>query len=206
MALIAKPEFQAVGDVLKFIEAHGGSIVMSTVSKALKRLESDLAIERPSHGGVRVISSEHLLDQLSQYYQPPKPLDTWLGRIDLDQQALYDHMLQIEKKGDFIQTGMSSACKYVTFSGEPVLEYYTRQPITNFLSTVEHGAKETRSFPNLRLIQTEDQRVYFNPQPNLSASPLQTWLEMTSGDKRSREAAEPLKKKICRDAERSHGE
>ena len=84
------------GDILKLIESRGGSLVISTVSKALKKLESDLAIERPTHGHVRVINTEHLLDQLLQNYEPSKQLDTWLGRIDLDEQALRDHMNQME--------------------------------------------------------------------------------------------------------------
>jgi hypothetical protein len=71
-------------------------------------------------------------------------------------------------------------------------------PITDILSIIGSEATETKSFPNLRLIETTDQRVYFDNHPKLVASALQTWLEMTSGDKRSKEAADPLRKKLLK--------
>lgn len=46
-----------------------------------------------------------------------------------------------------------------------------------------------RAFANLRLIQTEDQLVYFDARPNPTASPIQAWLEMAGGDKRQQEVA-----------------
>ena len=54
-------------------------------------------------------------------------------------------------------------------------------------------AKETGAFPNLQLSQTEDQRVYFDRRQNLSASPIQSWLEMSRGDKRQKEVAAQIR-------------
>ena len=204
-ALLLRSQFNSVGEILELIESRGGSLVMSTVSKVLKRLEQDLVIERLSSRAVRVIDPKRLLEQLTQSYLPAKRSATWLGQISLDTQTLLDRLQNAGNGNDVVKTGMGSATDYVTFGGEPVLECYTRLPIPELLTQLGGKASETRSFPNLRLIETKDQRVYFDAQSDLRASPLQTWLEMTSGDKRSREAAEPLKRKLLQDMGATNG-
>lgn len=200
-ALLLKFRFGAVGDILDLIETRGGSLVMSTVSKALKRLESDLVIERPNPRKIRLIDPDRLLDQLLKNYQPPKQRASWLGRIELNDPSLRQRISNLCEQVDVVRTGMNSAADYVTFAGENILECYTRKPIAELLDAIGGQANETQSFPNLRLIETDDQRVFFDARENLVAAPLQTWLEMASGDKRSRESAEPLRQKLLRDAE-----
>lgn len=201
-ALLLKGHFSAVAELAEFVRSRGGSLALSTVSKMLKRLESDLVIERPDRHLIRLIDAERLMDQLLSHNRPPKAESTWLGRVDLEPAALRARLRDIGRGSEIIATGMSSASDYVTFAGEEALECYSALPIPEVLSSLG-GARETRSFPNLRLVETDEQRLYFDARGNLTASPVQTWLEMASGDKRSREASEPLRRTLLHDAEAS---
>jgi hypothetical protein len=55
---------------------------------------------------------------------------------------------------------------------------------------------QTDRFPNLELIETEDETVFFDARQEGNfwwASPLQAYLELMAGDKRDRETADQLK-------------
>jgi hypothetical protein len=57
-------------------------------------------------------------------------------------------------------------------------------------------------FPNLELIETEDETVYFDARHDGNswwASPVQVYLELMTGDKRDRETAEQVKSLLLRD-------
>ncbi|MCC6578921.1 MAG: hypothetical protein IT440_00645 [Phycisphaeraceae bacterium] len=192
-ALLLQPEFQAVGEVLEAIKQRGGSLTMGTVSKVLKRLESDLVIERPSTRAVRLIQPERLLDQLLGAYQVPKVESTWLGKVALSDADLQPRLEKIGAEGGVVRTGDASAAAYAAYAGEPMITCYCRASPAKLLEQLGAEAKETRAFPNLRLAQTDDQRVYFDRRPKLVASPIQSWLEMAGGDKRQKEAAEQIR-------------
>lgn len=190
--LLLNPQFQAIGDVLAAIKERGGSLAMGTVSKVLQRLESDLVIERPSRRSVRVIQPERLLDGLLEAYQAPKIGSTWTGKVNWPPAKLLDGLEELARADDLIRTGESSAGEYAAWAGEPLLACYCRAMPTALLERLGAQAKETRGFPNLRLMQTDDQRVYFDRRPKLAASPIQTWLEMAIGDKRQKEVARQI--------------
>jgi hypothetical protein len=194
--LLLERRFEAVGDIRKGIKSRGGSLTMGMVSKVLQRLEADLAIERPNRNAVRVIQPERLLDGLLAAYQPPKTQDTWMGKVALSTSELLARLQGISSDGDVVRTGEASAVEYAAWAGEPLVSCYCRMAPTALLERLGAEAKETRAFANLRLIQTEDQLVYFDPRSNLAASPIQAYLEMASGDKRQKEVAEQIRSAI----------
>ena len=51
-------------------------------------------------------------------------------------------------------------------------------------------------FPNIELLETDEDFVYFDTRDNRAASPVQTYLELIQGDKREQETAEQLRKAI----------
>jgi len=194
--LLLERQFQAVGDILESIKFRGGSLAMGTVSKVLQRLEADLVIERPNRNTVRVIQPERLLDGLLEAYQPPKIQGMWLGKVALPVSELLVRLQGIASDGGLVRTGESSASDYAVWAGEPIIACYCRMSPATLIERLGAEADETRAFANLRLIQTEDQRVYFDARQNMAASLIQTWLEMTSGDKRQKEVAEQIRNAI----------
>jgi hypothetical protein len=60
---------------------------------------------------------------------------------------------------------------------------------------------QTDRFPNLELIETEDETVYFDARQEEDfwwASPVQVYLELMAGDKRDQETAEQVKSYILK--------
>jgi len=199
--LLLDRQFQAVGDILEAIKSRGGALTMGTISKVLHRLEADLVIERPSRNAVRVIQPERLLEGLLDAYQPPKVASTWTGKVALPAKTLLSRLEGLARESDLVCTGESSAGKYAAWAGEPILACYCRATPTTLLERLGVETRETRAFPNLRLIQTEDQRVYFDRRSKLAASLIQSWLEMAGGDKRQKEVAEQIRNFILNAAE-----
>ena len=70
-AFLCRAAFQSLADIEKEIEIRGGSVALSTISKAIKRLESDLIVDRISDG-IRLRQPDKLLDYLIQSYSNPK--------------------------------------------------------------------------------------------------------------------------------------
>lgn len=194
--LLLERQFQAVGEILEAIRSRGGALTLGMVSKVLQRIEADLAVERPSRNAVRVIQPERLLDGLLDAYQPPKAQTTWLGKVALPTDELLSRLQGIASDGGVVRTGESSAVEYAAWAGEPLISCYCRATPTALLKRVGAEATETRAFANLRLIQAEDQLVYFDARPKLAASPIQAYLEMASGDKRQKEVAGQIRSAI----------
>jgi hypothetical protein len=64
------------------------------------------------------------------------------------------------------------------------------------------GSQSDR-FPNLELLETEDEPVYFDARQKDGfwwASPLQVYMELMVGDKRDQETAEQLKTLVLNNA------
>ncbi|MFN3165579.1 MAG: hypothetical protein ACE37H_00780 [Phycisphaeraceae bacterium] len=194
-ALMLRDEIDSVSAVLELIQARGGQLAMSTVSKVLKRLDKEGAVSRSNKRSVQVIDPRALMEGLTDGYEPPKVKATWTGKCMIREDELLDRLFG-NFAGDVVKTGMASAASYVVFGGDKAVSLYTRRPIQEVLSAIGDEPKQTTAFPNLKLIQTDDQRVFFDARDKLVASPIQVWLEMADGDKRSHEAAEPLREKL----------
>jgi hypothetical protein len=192
--LLLERELPAVGKILESIRSRGGALTLGTVSKVLRRLEADLVIERPTRNVVRVIQAERLLEGLRDAFQPPKAQGTWTGKVALDSGELRTRLEGIARDGGLVRTGASSAVEYAAWAGEPLITCYCRATPATLLGGLGAEAHETRAFANLQLIQTDDQLAYFDARPKLAASPIQAWLEMASGDKRQKEAAEQIRR------------
>jgi len=204
-SLLLKQQFDAVSDIETFITERNGSLALSTVSKMLKRLADDLVIERPDRSTVRLIQPERLLDQLLAEYEAPSIQETWVGKVPLSTDELARRFAVMDDAGGLVRTGASSTGNYAAYAGEPVAEYYCRRAPTDLLDELAVAANETEAFPNLRLLRTDDQRVYFDRRDELIASPIQAWLEAASGDKRQKDAAIQLRRMLLQYLESTRG-
>jgi hypothetical protein len=178
-------------------------MTMGTVSKALKQLEDDLIIDRDK--GVRVIQPDTLLENLQSNYEPPKSSNRVRLKVDCKFERLPRFL--VEKRGGknapLVATGLASVSKYAAMQREEVLSVYVPdiRPLRSVL-----GTKESDRFPNLELIENNDQPYYFDARLEMGfqwASPVQTYLELMSGDKRDQETAEQVKAYILNQLEKS---
>jgi hypothetical protein len=174
---------------------------LSTVSKALKTLEEDLVVERK--GIIRLLQPDKLLEKLSDNYVPPKINERVRLKVPESSETIREW---IQKQSEelnlpLLAAGTSSVAQYAVMPRGDLFSVYC--PRSEILLERLPGSQSDR-FPNLELVETEDETVYFDARQEEDfwwASPVQVYLELMAGDKRDRETAEQVKSFILKDLE-----
>jgi hypothetical protein len=204
--LTTAPSFPSAGTIRDRVNARNPFVQngsrppmrLGTVSKALKALEEDLIIERS--GVIQILQGDKLLAQLTENYDPP--LKARRKRIKVLSTGLKLQFQVAERVRDMdspvVATGLSSVGKYAVMAREDTLVLYS--PSIDELQERLKGT-ETDQFPNVELIETDDEPLYFDTRQERGfswASPLQTYLELMAGDKRDQETASQVKSLLMR--------
>jgi hypothetical protein len=177
---------------------------LSTVSKALKTLEEDLIIAR--EGAIRLLQPDKLLEKLSENHVPPNIKELVRLKVPEEIETITES-LQKTSQGlglPVVATGRSSVGRYAVMQRGAILSVYCPR-VEKLLEKIS-GSQSDR-FPNLELIETEDETVYFNGRYEGNfcwASPVQVYLELMAGDKRDQETAEQVKSYIMDNLETVH--
>ena len=169
---------------------------LSTVSKALKTLQEDLIISREDI--IRILQPDKLLQKLSENYAPPNIKDRIRLKIPEGIETIADLLRKESQtlKLPLVAAGTSSVGRYAVMQRMDILSVYC--PRLDMLLERLSGSQSDR-FPNLELIETEDETAYFDGRQEESfwwASPVQVYLELMAGDKRDQETAEQVKSYI----------
>ncbi len=172
---------------------------LSTVSKSLKALEEDLIVERKDI--IRLIQPDKLLEKLSDNYTPPKIKERVRLKVSEESETIGEILSKRSQELSLpiVAAGTSSVGQYAVMQRGDVLSVYC--PGLEMLLEQLPGNQSDR-FPNLELIETEDETVYFDAREEGNswwASPVQVYLELMTGDKRDRETAEQVKSFLLRD-------
>jgi hypothetical protein len=191
---LCRTSYQSLSEISDTIATRGGSVATSTISKALKRMESDLIIERGS-GRIRLIQPEKLLDQLRDSYRSPKVTRTFTGSTAV---PLPELIAATTPQPDLVLTGRSSVEAWAVMGRDDWPVLYTPR-IDLLLQQWQLQVEETARFIDFELRQTTDPTVYFDVRSKLAmpvASPVETYLDLSTGDKREREVAEQIRPQI----------
>ena len=200
-SFLAVPEYESVQDARREIERRGGSVALSTVSKVCKSLESLLVIERKKGAGsaarqLKLLQPDKLLDLLAENYVAPAVTRNARGKSKLPAEALGNALSRGKKRGVRVaQTGLGSVGSYAVMAKEPV-QYFYCSDLDAALAALGSDFEATERFANVTLSETRDDTVYFDARPGLVASPVQVYLELMTGDKRTRETAEQVRRVI----------
>lgn len=201
-SLLLRAESESLSDLDQFIQSRGGSLTLTTISKALRRMEDDVLIERRG-GRARLLQPDSLLDKLAAAYQSPRPRRTFVGSVDLSREALGMKLATLKARVVF--TGQTSTDRYAVMGREDTVRIYC-ESIPELLASLGTTAKEGARFANLELLETDEPTVYFDVRrfdKMPFASPIQTYLELATGDKREKDAAEQVRSLILRDLQQS---
>lgn len=199
---LLRPRFDAVQDIFNEINSRNllikrwdfTAMSLSTVSKALKSLVEDLIISRD--GDIRLLQYDKLLQKLVDNYEPPiikrRALLKFPGAVeDVTDYFRNDAM---ESWMPFVATGLSSVGRYAVMQRGELVSIYC--PSLDELREELFEFEDDR-FPNIELLETTDETVYFDGRQEemllFWASPVQVFLELMAGDKRDRETAEQVK-------------
>jgi hypothetical protein len=208
---LAKPRFQAVQEILGEIQLRdrlalnweAKEMSLPTVSKALKAMGDDLLIQRKD--GIRLVQPKKLLDLLAENYDSPKSANRIRLKLPVDDFQVLERVREEASRLSmpWVATGLSSVARYAVMQRGEMTSVYCPQ-VRYLLQALE--GKETSRFPNLELIECDDERVYFNSIEEDGycwADATQTYLELMAGDKRDRETAEQVKTYILDNCERT---
>ncbi len=209
-AFLLKPEYESVREAERFIRTRGGAVTLPTVSKVSKSLESMLVIDRTrGEGGaarrLRLLQPDKLLDLLEANYVPPTVTRTIRGKAKFGVRALRERLASRDAKGArVVQTGFGSAQDYAVLAAEPMVPFYTSS-IEETLASLGDAFEATDRFANVAFSETMDDTVYFDSRDGIVASPLQAYLELATGDKRSKETASQVRRAILEPLGRMRG-
>jgi len=203
-AFLLKARYNSITEVMGEIESRGGTITQATISKVCASLDQDLVIERtkgelPRTRSLRLIQPEKLLELLTENYAPPFISQRLAAKATLTPNQFYRRVEEwgMEDGKRATLTGSSSAGQYVVMAREPIQSLYCSD-LESLLKRLGPDLEKTSRFPNVELLETRDEFVYFDARDDLAASPVQTYLELMQGDKREHETAEQLRKSILR--------
>ena len=132
---------------------------LSTVSKVLKTLEQDLIVERGDT--IRLLQPDKLLEKLSESYATPNITERISLKVPGGSENIQELLLKLSQTLDLpiVATGISSVGRYAVMQRGGVLSVYS--PRLEKLLELLPG-NQTDRFPNLELVETEDETVYFD--------------------------------------------
>ena len=200
------PRFEAVQAIQAEINRRNPLVVgwgktpmsLATVSKALKGLDQDLMVGRDP--GIRLLQGDKLLDSLADNSRAPDVRERTRFKVELAGRSVTEALQEAAEKSKLpvVATGVSSVGRYAVMQrGEMVSVYCPRiGPLAERLA-----GNATDRFPNLELVETEDEPVYFDAREADGfrwAAPVQTYLELMDGDKRDQETALQVRELILR--------
>ena len=148
-----------------------------------------------SKDAIKLLQPEKLLESLASSYSPPKTTQT----ISLASKATFEELFS-GSNGllPMVLTGQSSIKAYAVMGSTDVPKLYV-QSTARLLKEWGNRVEQTSRFIELELVQTDDPTVYFDSRLKNGipyASPVQAFLEASSGDKRERETAINLRNNI----------
>lgn len=199
---LLKPQYDSVTQIVEEIAARGGTVTQATVSKVCISLDQDLVVERgkgksPRTRSLRLIQPEKLLELLATNYAPPMIKQRLTAKTPLAAGAFRQRLREWGRAtGEkAVCTGSSSVEQYAVMAREPVQSFYCSN-LESLLKRLGAQLEETSRFPNVELIETDEDVVYFDARDDCTASPVQTYLELKCGDKREQETAQQVAKAI----------
>jgi hypothetical protein len=143
------------------------------------------------------ILPDKLLDLLSENYTFPQINQRLTAKTTFTPDEFCRRLAKGPAEADLkvALTGSSSAGQYAVMAREPIQSFYCSN-LERLLKRLGPDLEETSRFPNIELLETDEDFVYFDTRENLAASPVQTYVELVQGDKREQETAVQLRKTI----------
>ncbi|TWT45181.1 hypothetical protein RAS1_16030 [Phycisphaerae bacterium RAS1] len=203
---LSRPTFATMKQVVDEISVRGGSVVFSTVWKAIARMQEDLIVAKDDRS-IRLIQPERLLEELADSFSAPRSIQE--VRLQAKPEDLFRIAKQDESAGPpgvrlgprlrLVMSGASSQSRYAAGlrSDKPVLYC---QSMGELRQQMGAAWRPTERFADLVLIETDDATPFFDSERDGDvryASRLQTYLELNfSRDKRDREIATQIRDQI----------
>lgn len=197
---LCRREFESVGEIEKEIRRRGGKVAISTVSKALARMEEDIIINRDA-GSIRLVQPDRLLDMLAEQFEPSKIQERI--RIKGDLRELFLLANRQETQPRLVLSGASSQDRYAAGlrSDVPILYY---KEIRELQRTLGDRWTPDERFGDMTVAEPSDDVPFFDARPDergiTYASPVQAYLELNATkEKRDSDMAQSIRERILKE-------
>ncbi len=205
---LRKREFASVGQIQREVQAAGGPVALSTVSKALARMAEDLIIER-SADRIALLQPDKLLDALAENYAPPRPDRVLRAQMSEPLAELFRlagapaKPPQERSAPRLVLSGASSQDRYAAGMRADTPTLYC-DDLAELRARIGDAWQPTERFADLTVVETRDPTPYFDARADdagvVFSSPVQAYLELSAaGEKRDREIAGQIRARILRD-------
>ncbi len=189
---LIRPTFKSVSEIQNIISELGCSVALSTVSKALRKMEDDLLITRKTNQ-IQLLQADELLHKLQINFQFPSTTSKATFSCNLPIAELF-----IQSK-NVVLSGASSYDQYCAgIRGDKAVFYCSN--LNSIKESLATELTETNRFADLTIKETQEKTPFFDGRlkngGTLYASPVQTYLELSVGDKREQQMAKQIKKQI----------
>jgi hypothetical protein len=195
-AFLCRRAFGSLADIESEIGKRGVSVATSTISKALKRMEEDLIVERRD-GEIQLLQADKLLLKMAESFRPPK---IRRKATYSTQEAIGELLGKTPSNVRVVLSGRSSVGEYAVMGRDEPPVVFTDN-IDGLLEVWKQLIQQTSRFVDFELQETDDPTVYFDARDKNGlpyASPIQVFLECWTGDKRERETAEQVRDLILK--------
>jgi hypothetical protein len=187
-ALMLDGQFDSAEAIRKKVEGIE-AVSAATISKVLSQLEEQLMIER--NGQIRVVQPTKLLEKLTTNFEPPVEREKWVGKI------VSPRPLEVLAEGASrldLNYAVADPDAYVIRPKSDQMARVYVESIDRMVDAIP--TEEDSRFPNVELIETSDSATFLGRRLRgrvFWVSPLQAYLELASGDKRDKQAADSLR-------------
>lgn len=196
---LCRREFESVSAIKSEIEARGGTVALSTVSKALARMTEDVIVRR-SEGRISLVQPNALLDRLRESFERTPRLAT--ARLTCEDLPEFFKRVNAEARPPhLVLSGATSQERYTAGRrSDTPLAWCSN--LSKARSIAGDLWRESERFVDLEVVQAKDGTPFFDARRDSSgiayASPVQTYLELAVGDKRDQEAATEIRQSILK--------
>lgn len=203
---LRRTEYSSVSQVRAEVEAAGGDVAPSTVSKALARMVEDLVVDR-SDGRIALVQPDALLDALLGDFAAPRAERTIGLRVTMPLAEFFRRARGLDappaRDARIVLSGASSLERYGGgLRADPPVAYVTDlELLRRRMGDAWHPVDR---FAGLTVIETRDPTPFLDARPDEAgvpfASPVQAYLELAaSGDKRDVEMAGQVRARLLRE-------
>lgn len=198
---LLKPEFRSAKEFREELLRRGGDVAPSTISKVCQGLEADLVVERGRGPGgaaqrMRLLQADKLLDLLVENYTPPRVARTFVGKLRISRESLVERLTDLSGLRICL-TGAGSIAAYAVAARESMQCFYCSD-LDRLAKALGDAVQRTARFADATFFETNDDAAYFDRRAGLTASPIQTYLELAAGEKRDRDAAVQVREGLLR--------
>ena len=172
------------------------ALTQGTASKVIQTLIGQLVVRKVGNG-LELLDRKRLLTLLRRGYRRNE-LPRVIGSSLLSPEKIWEILKNERTHGSLraVTTGLSSAGHYKALSGVGRLALYVDDLNA---ATASLQIQAGKAFANIELLEDRKNVVYFDAREEgdrLWASPIQTWMELTTGGPREQEAAEEIERML----------